>query len=132
MYIEYVLSLNLSVMMQIMSMVAGFCMPFMMLPNATHHMMNTLHLHQLMGLRSGTAIPSPQFPITPLNGFTDNRVQMFGFPNQVPSMPISRAPFIPMVGNPSTQHLLATSTTLMPLVPKNSSYLSGQAEHAKK
>lgn len=142
---------NLKLQLQIMSMGGGFCMPFMMLPNATHHMMNTSHLHQLMGVgmgfRPGTTIPCslPQFPITPSPGITDNRVQMFGFPNHVPSMPISHAPFIPMVGNPPTQPLLATSaaknlaenplatiTTLMASVPKNSLYPSGQAEYATK
>ncbi|TKY52396.1 Transcription factor PIL1 [Spatholobus suberectus] len=148
--IEYLQTLKLQ--LQIMSMGAGFCMPFMMLPNATHHMINTPDLHQLMGVgmgfRPGTAIPFslPQFPITPLPGITDNGIQMFGFPNQVPPMPISHAPIIPMVGNPSTQPPLATSTatnlaenpassqlttTLMASVPKNS-YLSGQAEYATK
>ncbi|RDX69241.1 Transcription factor PIL1, partial [Mucuna pruriens] len=146
--IEYLKTLKLQ--LQIMTMSAGFCMPFMMLPNATHPMMNTPHLHQLMGVgmgfRPGTAIPCslPQFPITPLPaGITDNTVQMFAFPNQVPHMPISHAPFIPMVGNSSTQPPLATSTTtnlaenpassqlttLMASVPKNS-HLSEQAEYA--
>ncbi|XP_020227969.1 transcription factor PIL1 isoform X2 [Cajanus cajan] len=141
--IEYLKTLKLQ--LQIMSMGAGFCMPFMMLPNATHHhMMNTPHLHQLMGvgmgLRPGTAIPCnlPQFPIPP---FPDNTVRMFGFPNQVPHMPVSHAPFIPMVVNPSTQPPLATTiatnpassqlTTPMPSLPKNLC-LSGQAEHATK
>jgi len=91
----------------------GFCMPLMMLPNAAHLMMNAPHLQQLMGvgtgLRAGTTIPCslPQFPITP---FPDNRVQMFRFPNQVPTMHISHAPFVPMVANPSTQTPLATAT----------------------
>ncbi|KAL2325689.1 hypothetical protein Fmac_024747 [Flemingia macrophylla] len=143
--IEYLKSLKLQ--LQIMSIGAGFCMPFMLLPNATHHhMMNTVHLHQLMGVGmglrpgTGTGIPCnlPQFPIPPL---PDNRVHMIGFPNQVPHMPISRAPFIPMVSNPSTQPPLATSkatnpassqlTTLMASIPKNL-YPSGQAEHATK
>ncbi|KAG5004095.1 hypothetical protein JHK86_028234 [Glycine max] len=148
--IEYLKTLKLQ--LQMMSMGAGFCMPFMMLPNAAHHMMNTPHLHQLMGLgmgfRPGTAMPCslPQFPITPLHGITDNRVHMFGFPNQVPPMPISHAPFIPMLGNPSTQPTpLATSTninlaenpassqltTLMASSPKNL-FISGQAEYATK
>ncbi|KAG5078771.1 hypothetical protein JHK86_002836 [Glycine max] len=147
--IEYLKTLKLQI--QMMSMDAGFCIPFMMLRNAAHHMMNTPLLHQLMGLGMGfrpdTAIPCslPQFPITPLPAITDNRVHFFGFPNQVPPMPISHAPFIPMLGNPSTQTPLATSTainlaenpassqltTLMASVPKNL-YLSGQSEYATK
>ncbi|XP_027367852.1 transcription factor PIL1-like [Abrus precatorius] len=146
--IEYLKTLKLQ--LQIMSMGAGFCMPLMMLPTATHHMMSTPHLHQLMGagmgFRPGTTIPCslPQFPITPLPGITDNRARMFGFPNQVPPMPISHAPFIPMIGNPSSQPFLPTNTPTnvaknpasSQLTPKVSipmnSYLSGQAENATK
>ena len=99
----------------------GLCMPLMMLPTAPHHMINTPHLPQLMGaglgFRPGTGIPCnlPQFPIPPLPGITDNRVRMFGFPNQMLPMPMSHAPFTPMVGNPSTQPLQATcSATNLP------------------
>ncbi|KAJ1425588.1 Myc-type, basic helix-loop-helix [Sesbania bispinosa] len=128
--IEYLKTLQLQ--LQIMSMGAGLFMPFMMLPTATHPMINTPQLPQLMGFRPGTGISFslPQFPIAP---FTDNRVRMFGLPNQVPSMPISHAPFIPMVGNPSTQPLLAENqassqlTTIMSSVPNNS-YLNGKAQ----
>ncbi|CAJ1977929.1 unnamed protein product [Sphenostylis stenocarpa] len=144
--IEYLKTLKLQ--LQIMSMGSGFCMPFQMLPNADHHIVNSPHLQQLMmGFRPGTTIPCclPQFPMTPLPAITDNRVQMFPFPTQVPIMPISHASFIPMVGNPSTQIPPATSTasnlnenpassqltTLLASLPENS-YLSGQAEHATK
>ncbi|KAJ1397987.1 Myc-type, basic helix-loop-helix [Sesbania bispinosa] len=128
--IEYLKTLQLQ--LQIMSMGAGLCMPFMMLPTATHPMITTPQLPQLMGFRPGTGISFslPQFPIAP---FTDNRVRMFGLPNQVPSMPISHVPFIPMVGNPSAQPLLAENqassqlTTIMSSVPNNS-YLNGMAQ----
>ncbi|KAK7392170.1 hypothetical protein VNO78_20600 [Psophocarpus tetragonolobus] len=139
---------TLKLQLQMMSMGAGFCMPFMMLPNAAHHMINTSNLHQLMGagmgFRPGTTLPCslPRFPITPLPGITDSRVHMFGFPNQVPSMPISHTSFVPMAGNPYTQPSLATTnlpqnpassqlSTLMASVPNNS-YLSGQAKYATK
>ncbi|KAK7356239.1 hypothetical protein VNO80_15507 [Phaseolus coccineus] len=144
--IEYLKTLKLQ--LEIMSMGGRFSMPLMMLPNAAHLMINAPHLHQLMGvemgLRPGTTIPCrlPQFPMTPLPAITDNRAQMFRFPNQVPTMHTSHAPFIPMVGNPSTQTPLATGTatnmaenpsqlaTLLALLSKNSS--RGEAEHATK
>lgn len=99
--IDYLKTLKLQ--LQIMSMARAFCMPlnhFMMLP--PHHMnMNPQHL---MGFR-----PQIQFPIPQMsNGVTDNnnRVQMFGFSNQLavpPPMSIPNAPFIPpIVGNSST------------------------------
>lgn len=120
--------------MQIMSMGTGLCMPLMMLPR----------LPQLMGagmgFRPGTNIPCslPQFPIPPLLGTTDNRVGMFGFPDQVPPMHMSHAPFMPMFGNPSTQSPLATSTAtnlaenLASAQFPNNSYLNGQAQYATK
>lgn len=86
-------------MVQIMSM--GLRMPLMMIPTATPHMMMmyTPHLHHLMGFRSS-------FPVINDN----NGVQMFGFPNQMPPMPISHP--APMIGNPSIQQpLLAKSST---------------------
>ncbi|KAK7278110.1 hypothetical protein RJT34_23135 [Clitoria ternatea] len=128
--IEYLKTLKLQ--LQVMSMGAGFCMPLMMLPSVTHHMINTALLYQLMGVgvgfRPGTTIPwnLPRFPITPLAGITDNRVRMLGIPNQVPHMPISHAPFIPMVANPSTQSLKATSAAIDQ--SPNNSYLSRQVE----
>ncbi|KAK7344327.1 hypothetical protein VNO77_13799 [Canavalia gladiata] len=145
--IEYLKSLKLQ--LQIMSMGAGFCMPLMMLPTATPHMINSPHLHHLMGagmgFRPGTTIPVslPQFPITPLPSITDNRSPMFGFPNQVPPIPISHAPFIPMVGNLSTQPFLATTPptnvaenlvpsqlTTLKASPPNNSYLNEQSGYA--
>lgn len=122
--------------LQIMTMGSGLCMPLMMLPAAAHHM-NAAHPHlpQLMGagmgFRPGTGIPCnpPQFPIPPLPGVTDNRLQMFGFSNQMPPiMPIPNAPFInPIIGNSSTQPPLmapplkssAKSTTLDVSNPNN-------------
>ncbi|XP_047150941.1 transcription factor PHYTOCHROME INTERACTING FACTOR-LIKE 15-like [Vigna umbellata] len=140
--IEYLKTLKLQ--LQIMKMGGGFCMPFMMLPG--HGMMNAPHLQQLMGvemgLRSGTTIPCnlPQFATIPLPAITDNRVHMFRFPNQVPTMPISHASFIPMVGNPRIPTGTATNmaenpshqlTTLLASLSKNS-YLNGQTELATK
>jgi len=125
-----------------MSMGGGFCMPLMMLPNASHLMIKAPHLHQLMGVGMGLR-PGTTIPMTPLPAITDNRAQMFHFPNQVPTMHPSHAPFIPMVGNPCTQTPLATGTatnmaenpsqlaTLLASLSKNSS-LNGEAEHATK
>lgn len=96
-----------------MSMGRGLCMPFMML----QHQMNA-GAQNLMGFsfRPGNGIPytpPPQFPIPPLSaGVTDNRLQMFGFLNQMipPPMPIPNAPLFPMIiGNSSTQPFNATN-----------------------
>ncbi|ESW17080.1 hypothetical protein PHAVU_007G208500 [Phaseolus vulgaris] len=105
--IEYLKTLKLQ--LEIMSMGGGFCMPLMMLPNASHLMIKAPHLHQLMGVGMGLR-PGTTIPMTPLPAITDNRAQMFHFPNQVPTMHPSHAPFIPMVGNPCTQTPLATGT----------------------
>ncbi|KAK7284505.1 hypothetical protein RJT34_19251 [Clitoria ternatea] len=100
--IEYLKTLKLQ--LQIMSMGSGLW-PLMMLPAAANHI-NGPHLpHQLMGFRP------PQLPISPLSAVTDNRLQMFGFSNQMPHMPIPHAPFFPMViGNSSAQPHRATTT----------------------
>lgn len=77
-----------------MSMGRGLCMPLMMPP----------HLPQLMGVGMG-GIPCnpPQFSIPSLPGFTDNRLQMFGFSNQqIPNMSIPNTPFFPIIGNSSS------------------------------
>lgn len=91
-----------------MSMGRGLCMPLMML----QHQMNAEAQH-LMGFMPGNGIPytPPQFPIPPLSGVTDNRLQMFGFSNQMipPPMPIPNAPLFPIIGNSSMQPFNATN-----------------------
>ncbi|TKY61642.1 Transcription factor PIF3 [Spatholobus suberectus] len=87
--IDYLKTLKLQ--LQIMSMGSGLW-PLMMVPAAG------------MGFRP------PQLPIPPLSAITDNRLQMFGFPNQVPPMPMPHAPFFPIIGNSATQPHLANTT----------------------
>ncbi|KAE9618869.1 hypothetical protein Lal_00047072 [Lupinus albus] len=114
---------TLKFQLQIMSMSRGLYMPLMMLPSAAQQLMGAG-----MGFRSGTNIP--QYPIPPLPPcITDNSAQMFGFPNQMPPMPMPHAPFMPMFGNPSTQPIQPTkiATNLgenLASVPK-SFYLDG-------
>ncbi|XP_027351538.1 transcription factor PIF3-like isoform X2 [Abrus precatorius] len=110
--IDYLKTLKLQ--LQIMSMGSGLW-PLMMLPAAAHHI-NGPHLPQLMGAGMGfrpPQLPIP-LPIPPLSAsaITNNRFQMFGFPNQIPPMPIPHAPYFPIIGNSSTtQPHLATSPT---------------------
>ncbi|XP_061366269.1 transcription factor PIL1-like [Gastrolobium bilobum] len=134
--IQYLKTLKLH--LQIMSMGSGLCMPLMMLPTTAHHI-NAPNLPQMMGVgmgfRPGTGIPCnpTQFPIPPQSGITDNGLQMFGFSNQIPFMPIPYAPFIPSNGNSSTEPLLPTNLAehLANSVPKNSN-LHAKAECATK
>lgn len=105
--IDYLKTLKLQ--LQIMSMSSGLW-PLMMLPGA-HHMNNGPHLPQLVG--GGMGFRPPQLPIPPLSAITDNRLQMFGFPSQIPSMPLPHPPFFPVIGNSATQPHLANP------LPKN-------------
>ncbi|KAL2345544.1 hypothetical protein Fmac_006829 [Flemingia macrophylla] len=98
--IDYLKTLKLQ--LQIMSMSSGLW-PLMMLPGA-HHMNNGPHLPQLMG--GGMGFRPPQLPIPPLSAITDNRLQLFGFPNP---MPMHHAPFFPIIANPATQSHLPNS-----------------------
>ncbi|RDX62331.1 Transcription factor PIL1, partial [Mucuna pruriens] len=120
--IDYLKTLKLQ--LQMMSMGSGLW-PLMMLP-AAHHMNGP----QLVG--GGMGFRPAQLPIPALSGMTDNRLQMFGFPNQIPTMPMPQAPFFPMIGNSGTQPHLANTTNLpqhlansatlkVPAVPNNSS-----------
>lgn len=95
-------------MMQIMSMGSGLW-PLMMLPAAAAPHMNGPHLSQLVG--AGMGFRPPELPLPPLSAITDTRLhQMFGFPNQIPTMPMPHAPFFPVTGNSPTQPHLAATT----------------------
>ncbi|WVZ07070.1 hypothetical protein V8G54_020416 [Vigna mungo] len=95
-------------MMQIMSMGSGLW-PLMMLPAAAAPHMNGPHLSQLVG--AGMGFRPPELPVPPLSAITDTRLhQMFGFPNQIPTMPMPHAPFFPIIGNSPTQPHLAAAT----------------------
>ncbi|KAK7337600.1 hypothetical protein VNO77_18182 [Canavalia gladiata] len=140
--IDYLKTLKLQ--LQMMSMSSGLWpLMNMMLPGAAHHI-NGPHLSQLMG--GGMGFRPPQFPIPPLSAITDNRLQMFGFNNQMPHMAMPpHAPFFPIIANSnSTQPHMATSiattnlgehvpnfATLQVSVPNNSDF-HAEPENAAK
>ncbi|KAL5060782.1 hypothetical protein RYX36_032386 [Vicia faba] len=100
--IDYLKTLKLQ--LQIMTMGRELCMPLnhLMMLQANHMNMN-MNVQHLMGFRPQVMCPIPQMS----NGVTNNndiRVQMFGFPNQLPPpMSIHNAPFtLPIIGNSST------------------------------
>ncbi|ESW35246.1 hypothetical protein PHAVU_001G218800 [Phaseolus vulgaris] len=119
--IDYLKTLKLQ--LQIMSMGSGLW-PLMMLPAAAAPHMNGPHLPQLVG--AGMGFRPPQLPIPPLSAITDNRLHhMFGFPNQIPTMPMPHAPFFPIIGNSPTEPPLAATTT--PTIPNMAQHLAKTA-----
>ncbi|XP_047178885.1 transcription factor PHYTOCHROME INTERACTING FACTOR-LIKE 15-like [Vigna umbellata] len=116
--IEYLKTLKLQ--LQIMSMGSGLW-PLMMLPAAAAPHMNGPHLSQLVG--AGMGFRPPELPVPPLSAITDSRLhQMFGFPNQIPTMPMPHAPFFPVIGNSPTQpHLAATTAPTQHLAKSTAS-----------
>jgi len=96
--------------------------PLMMLPAAAAPHMNGAHLPQLVG--AGMGFRPPQVPIPPLSAMTDNRLhQMFGFPNQIPTMSMPHAPFFPIIGNSPTEPQLTPTTNLAHHLAKSAASL---------
>ncbi|GMY17180.1 transcription factor PHYTOCHROME INTERACTING FACTOR-LIKE 15-like [Fagus crenata] len=128
--IEYLRTLQLQ--LKILSMGAGVYMPPMMLPmvmqriNATH----LTHFSPMgagmgpMRMGTGMAFSTAQFPTsqvgaTALPGITGTGFQMPGFPGQALPMSVSHASFIPLLGGPSTQSVLASGISgAAPLVDR--------------
>lgn len=96
--IEYLKTLQLQ--LQIMSMGSSpYCIPPMMFPTMMQHMMTAPHLTLFSPMGMGMGMGCN--PAT--------RFQMLGFPGQAFPMSVSHAPFIPLVGMPSTQSLVAAA-----------------------
>lgn len=100
-----------------MSMGAVVCMPPMMSPMLMQHI-NAPHFSPMgagMGMRMGTRMgfsptqfPTSQVGATALPGITGTGFQMLGIPGQPFPMSVSHAPFIPLIGGPSTQSFPAS------------------------
>ena len=85
-----------------MSMGSSLCIPPMMLPTMMQHTCAP-HLTHFSPLGMGMGCnPGGQFPTSELRTF-----QMLGFPGQAFPMSVSHSPFIPLVGMPSTQSVVA-------------------------